>query len=115
MTLTDEPNDTIIIGAGLAGLSAAYHLKSNYKWTDRNDHTSGDKELKGLTGNPMTKKEFYEHWKCMNLQANQSLYYKKNLLKKLRSSLLNWVYFEVLKSFIPVSTIEQKLCFKKAC
>jgi len=29
--------------------TAIVNLKSNYKWTDRNDHTSGDKELKGFT------------------------------------------------------------------
>lgn len=29
--------------------TAIVNLKSNYKWTDRNDHTSGGKELKGFT------------------------------------------------------------------
>ena len=29
--------------------TAIVNLKSNYKWTDRNDHTSDGKELKGFT------------------------------------------------------------------
>lgn len=41
--------------------TAIVNLKSNYKWTDRNDHTSDGKELKGFTEKPMTKKELEEY------------------------------------------------------
>ena len=43
MTKEDVNNETVVVGSGLAGLSAAYHLKKNYSLFEK------DNEIGGMT------------------------------------------------------------------
>lgn len=89
MISANESNDTIIIGAGLAGLSAAYHLRSNYKIIEANKEAGGlcrskfiDGFLFDYTGHLLhIKSEYVEHLVKQLLDDN---------LKKIERK--SWIY-----------------------